>query len=87
MISGSTKMPWFEDFSVVARPAYFIFGLLLLAISSTILARRVTTIYNLFYPNRDGRPDSTQPPWYELVDEHAVDSESGEESGEEDNWL
>lgn len=71
-----------RSLSVIARPAYFIFGILLLAISSTIAVRRVITIYNLIYPNRDGGPDSNQPPWYELVEEHAVESDE-----EEDNWL
>ncbi|KAL6697343.1 hypothetical protein J3F84DRAFT_347085 [Trichoderma pleuroticola] len=77
-------MPWDEDFSMVARPAYFIFGILLLVLSSTICARRITTIFNLIHPDQDGGPDSTQPPWYELVEEFAVESEEEEE---EDNWL
>lgn len=76
----------YRNFNNVARPAYLIIGVLLLLTSSVVVGRRVNTIYNFIFPNRNGGPDSDQPqpPWYELVEEYAVESEEEEEN---DNWL
>lgn len=72
----------YRHFNTVTKPAYLIVGILLLLTSSVVVGRRVNAIYNYIFPNRMGGPDSdqAQPPWYELVEEYAVESEEEEEN-------
>lgn len=85
-LAGMEMVNAYRNFNAVARPYYLIIGVLLLLTSSVVVGRRVSTIYNRIFPNGAGAPDSDQPqpPWYELVEEYAVESEEEEEN---DNWL
>ncbi|QYT04635.1 hypothetical protein H0G86_011540 [Trichoderma simmonsii] len=89
---GEEMVNAYRHFNTVTKPAYLIVGILLLLTSSVVVGRRVNMIYNFVFHNRNGgtgrngEPDSDQPqpPWYELVEEYAVESEEEEEN---DNWL
>ncbi|KAL6812400.1 hypothetical protein J3E69DRAFT_371280 [Trichoderma sp. SZMC 28015] len=79
---GEEMVNGYRHFNNVARPTYLIVGILLLLTSSVVVGRRVSAIYNFIFPNRAGAPDSDQPqpPWYELVEEYAVESEEEEDN-------
>ncbi|EHK20884.1 uncharacterized protein TRIVIDRAFT_223577 [Trichoderma virens Gv29-8] len=74
-------MTLFAELNFLARSAYIAMAGVLVAVTIMIVVNPLQQIYN-FFRNPRGEPGPS-PPWYELIDEHAVESDEEDEG----SWL